>query len=183
MAKYLEIVYYSCVQKYLKAIWFLAVAISENMLSIPYKFIHWCHGVRWYVSFHRQSDCFFRLTINITKAPHNWLFVRESSSDPHKVSDLEGASVLRACAIKMSSAKSGHVSAGFRVSGVWHDIWKFAPFFHQWSLLLTWITLNSSMDDNHMPSKVWDEITYPFPNFNGCTVELWEWISNFTHTL
>ena len=25
-----------------------------------------------------------------------------------------------------------------------------------------------------------DEITYPFPNFNGCTVELWKWISNFT---
>ena len=30
-----------------------------------------------------------------------------------------------------------------------------------------------------MPGKVWDEITYPFPNFNGCTVEVWEWISNF----
>ena len=24
-----------------------------------------------------------------------------------------------------------------------------------------------------------DEITYPFPNFNGCTVEVWEWMSNF----
>ena len=31
-----------------------------------------------------------------------------------------------------------------------------------------------------MPSKVWDEIIHPFPNFNGCTVEFWEWISNFT---
>ena len=31
----------------------------------------------------------------------------------------------------------------------------------------------------HMPSKVWDEVTYPFQNFNGCTVEVWEWISNF----
>ena len=30
-----------------------------------------------------------------------------------------------------------------------------------------------------MPSKVWDEITYPFPNFNGRTIEVWEWISNF----
>ena len=27
---------------------------------------------------------------------------------------------------------------------------------------------------------LWDEITYPFPNFNGCTVEVWEWISSFT---
>ena len=26
---------------------------------------------------------------------------------------------------------------------------------------------------------MWDEITYPFPNFNGYTVEVWEWISNF----
>ena len=32
-----------------------------------------------------------------------------------------------------------------------------------------------------MSSKMWDEITYPFPNVNGCTV--WEWISNFYPTL
>ena len=25
---------------------------------------------------------------------------------------------------------------------------------------------------------MWDEITYPFLNFNGATVEVWEWISN-----
>ena len=30
----------------------------------------------------------------------------------------------------------------------------------QGSLSLTWIS-------NHMSSKVWDEITYPFPNSNG----------------
>ena len=30
-----------------------------------------------------------------------------------------------------------------------------------------------------MPSKVGDEITYPFPNFNGATIEVDEWISNF----
>ena len=27
-----------------------------------------------------------------------------------------------------------------------------------------------------MPSKMWDEITYPFPNFNSCWS--WEWMSN-----
>ena len=26
---------------------------------------------------------------------------------------------------------------------------------------------------------MWDAITYPFPNFNSYTVEVWEWISNF----
>ena len=35
-------------------------------------------------------------------------------------------------------------------------------FWYQWPLLLTWINLNHSTD------KVWDEITYPFMNFNGC---------------
>ena len=35
-------------------------------------------------------------------------------------------------------------------------------------LLLAWIS-------NHMPSKVRDEITYPFPNFS----EVWEWIRDF----
>ena len=32
---------------------------------------------------------------------------------------------------------------------------------------------------NHICSKVWYETTYSFLNFNGCTVEVWEWISNF----
>ena len=35
------------------------------------------------------------------------------------------------------------------------------------------------MINNYIHCKVWDEITYPFPNFNGCTVEVWEWINNF----
>ena len=26
--------------------------------------------------------------------------------------------------------------------------------------------------------KVWDEITYQFPNFIGCNIEVWGWISN-----
>ena len=26
---------------------------------------------------------------------------------------------------------------------------------------------------------MWHEITYPFPNFNGATVEVWEWINIF----
>ena len=33
---------------------------------------------------------------------------------------------------------------------------------------------------NHIPSIVWGEITYLFPNFNGSLDEVWEWISDFT---
>ena len=32
---------------------------------------------------------------------------------------------------------------------------------------------------NYIHCKVWGEITYPFPNFNGSTIEVWEWMSNF----
>ena len=31
---------------------------------------------------------------------------------------------------------------------------------------------------NHIDDKVQGEITYPFPSFNDCTIEVWEWISN-----
>ena len=44
--------------------------------------------------------------------------------------------------------------------------------YNRLTLIPTWIT-------NHMLSKVWDEIIYQFPNFNGFTVEVWEWINNF----
>ena len=40
------------------------------------------------------------------------------------------------------------------------------------------ITSLTAWISNHMPNKVWDEITYPFPNFNGSNVEVWEFISN-----
>ena len=44
------------------------------------------------------------------------------------------------------------------------DTW--GPFYkHGLTLILAWTS-------NHMPSKMWDEITYPFLNFNGCTVEV-----------
>ena len=45
--------------------------------------------------------------------------------------------------------------------------------------LLTYsLTLIPAYISNYMPSKVWDEITNPFPEFNGSTGEVWEWISN-----
>ena len=51
--------------------------------------------------------------------------------------------------------------------------------------LLTWgpftkrFNFNPSLESNHMSSKVCGEITFPFPNFSGATIEVWEWISNF----
>ena len=39
-------------------------------------------------------------------------------------------------------------------------------------VLLTWIIYIPTWISNPMPNKVWDEITYRFPNFNVCTVEV-----------
>ena len=36
------------------------------------------------------------------------------------------------------------------------------------------LTLIQAWINNHMPSTVWDEITYPFLNFNGRVVDVWE---------
>ena len=36
---------------------------------------------------------------------------------------------------------------------------------------LSWFKFNPGMAKNHMSSKVWDEVTYPFPNFNREVVE------------
>ena len=49
------------------------------------------------------------------------------------------------------------------------------PSIVQGPLLLTWINLNPWIS-NHVPNKVWDEITYPSPNCTDSTVEVCEWI-------
>ena len=47
-------------------------------------------------------------------------------------------------------------------------------------VLLTWFNffLIPVWISNHMPSKMWDEITYPFPNINNWNVE-----ENLSHAL
>ena len=48
-----------------------------------------------------------------------------------------------------------------------------------WTFRWDGLTLIPAWISNYIHYKVWGEITYPFPNFNGATVEVWEWISNF----
>ena len=39
---------------------------------------------------------------------------------------------------------------------------------------MTRIDFNPAWISDHLPSKVWDEITYLFLNFNDTAVEAWE---------
>ena len=41
------------------------------------------------------------------------------------------------------------------------------------------LTLIPAWISNSIHYKMWNEITFPFPNFNGATIEVWEWVSNF----
>ena len=43
---------------------------------------------------------------------------------------------------------------------------------HDLTLITKWI-------GDYIHYNIWDVITYPFPNFNGATVEVWDWIRNF----
>ena len=54
-----------------------------------------------------------------------------------------------------------------RILTTWGPIYQYGL-----TLILEWMS-------NHMASKVWDDIVNPFPNSNGCTVKVWEWISDF----
>ena len=47
------------------------------------------------------------------------------------------------------------------------------PFYQNGLFLIpAWIS-------NHMPSKMWDEVTFPIPNFDGCIIEVLELINDF----
>ena len=45
-------------------------------------------------------------------------------------------------------------------------------FIKRTDVLLHGLTLIPAWINNYIHYKMWDEITYPFLNFNGCTVEV-----------
>ena len=76
----------------------------------------------------------------------------------------------------MSSPKLLHVSFHKKLlNGVTH-----LPTKTPGGPLLTWCNFKPSLISNYMLSEVCDEIYDSFPNFNVCTVEIWEWITNFS---
>ena len=58
----------------------------------------------------------------------------------------------------------GHLAHYQQDAAITPDYWKGATLF-PWAPLLEWIS-------NYSHYNKWNEITCPFPNFNGCTVEV-----------
>ena len=63
--------------------------------------------------------------------------------------------------------------------------YKDRPVMTQWkrkpgALLLKWINVSTAWISDSVHYNVWNKLTYAFPNFNVCTIEVWEWTINFT---
>ena len=80
------------------------------------------------------------------------------------------------CTRKYNFSRNHYLWRSFHLdhSGISLQFNSFRDYFHYHGLTLipAWIC-------NHMLSKMWDDITYPFSNFNGANIEIWEWISDF----
>ena len=76
---------------------------------------------------------------------------------------------------------NGYISAKCWQKSIQQAICGLILVTFMYSLLfwIVWIVKESPWISNHMHNKVWDEITNPFPNFNSCTIGVWEGISNF----
>ena len=81
--------------------------------------------------------------------------------------------------VEYHRADVGESPGGFTTkSGKASNSWDCVPFAKFWTLEIFGqfyshgLTLIPTCPSNHMPSNVWDEITYPFLNFNGATVEV-----------
>ena len=61
---------------------------------------------------------------------------------------------------------------------VWGDVAKGRLHVTRGRFDLQGLTFIPTWISKHMPSKVWNEITYAFQNFNCCTFDIWEWVGN-----
>ena len=80
---------------------------------------------------------------------------------------------------------TGHIPMTYSAGYIWDgvaklSITKFTLTYHiNPTVYMTLIFLSgSSLFFFYIHYKVRDEITYPFPKFNGATIVDWEWISN-----
>ena len=70
----------------------------------------------------------------------------------------------------------------FYCSGSKHSQIIISPGIDQGSLFLTWVNLNPIMNKylRHFQSAEWNMKFLYHSQTNACTVEVWEWINNFT---
>ena len=116
------------------------------------------HGGR--CSFMRYSKLKFDLEIWIQCHSQNW-------PKSNHIIDRSGPCLLTHICVTRFWSSYG------RVIDTTHNIKQLEP------ILLTLLTLTPAQISNYIHYQECHEITNQFLNFNGCTVEVWEWISDF----
>ena len=104
---------------------------------------------------------------------HRWKSVFETFH-VHVFVKIETNTRIRKCMYLLH-----YISTAYKcIRAIWvaREVGKYTTWgpFHKYglTLILAWIS-------NHIHYKVWDEINNIFPNVNGATVDVFEWISNF----
>ena len=108
--------------------------------------------------------------------PRNWPFVRGIHRSPvnssHK-GQWRGALMFSLINVWRNDWENNREAGDLRRHRAhFRPLWRRRNANINWTLIPAWISM-------FIHYKVWDGITYPCPNFNGATVEVWEWISNF----
>ena len=118
-----------------------------------------------YMSNHRYGFHIFAAS----RACHNRMCTVESYVLPVKW--LEFGNLAPSCGRSCSRSRVKYLpSIGLQIIQ--------SPFGSQLAVS-SLVLIISAWISNYIHYDMWDEITYPFPNSNGATVEVWEWISYF----
>ena len=111
-----------------------------------------------------------------TFLPH-WPFAqgihRSPVNSPHK-GQWRGALMFSLICIWINGWVNNREAGDLRHYGTHYDValMSWGPFSY-WNVS----TLTPTCISDHTSGKVWDKVTYRFPNFNGTTAEAWEWMS------
>ena len=111
---------------------------------------------------------------------HHWLYRACKVRRERRVGKSPSSLLADAGALKKKTDWCGEFTVNIPITTTpniahchtWRLDRKNCFFFVRLTLLPPWI-------NNYIHYNVRNEINNPIPNFNGCTVEVWEWISNF----
>ena len=159
-------------------------------------------------SVHSRFTCLFTHTQNMTLHiriyddvikwkyfPRNWLFVRGIQRSPanslHK-GQWRGALMFSFFCAWINGWVNNRETGDLRRHCAYYDV---TVMYFPWTIeeipkvlgkslfisvpFTNRSTLIPARINNHMASKVCDEITHPFPNFSCCPFEVGEWINDF----
>ena len=152
--------------------------INENVFQISHTpfisimiYHHYQQGLNQFIisegTAKSINSCSQKRLLNVSQ--ERWLNI--SHSNHMSAGNYQYATLNSYCQNRSSiMSKSMHISQ--------RSLWNVPQSFYisqgsyEHSFIPAWIC-------NHIHYKMSSEITYPFPNFNGCTIEVWEWTSDF----